>query len=131
MNRHLRAKLGHRILRLKTTGVSDCTKFDFVSYQDLNTKTADFLAKANWERNKITQELTADFYFHLNFNFRMKLHIDICFYIITILGQFRKTIWVKLKLEDIKLHTIFANVMVVNYGEDDGEEDRAPLVRAQ
>ena len=91
MNRHLRAKLGHKILRLKTTGVSDCTKFDFVSYQDLNTKTADFLAKANRERNKNTQELTADFYFYLNFDFRMKLHIDICFYIITILGQFSKT----------------------------------------
>ena len=38
---------------------------------------------------------------------------------------------VKLKLEDIKLHTIFADVMVVNYCKDEGEEDRAPLVRAQ
>ena len=38
---------------------------------------------------------------------------------------------VGLKLKEVKLHTVLSNVVIVDDGKEGGQDDGAPLIRAQ
>ena len=74
------------------------------------------------------------FYFNVKFDFMNEIiTIDICFTLLQYLVNFKKKNLAKLESEfkDTELHTILSNIIIVNNGEDGGEEDGTPFVWAQ